>query len=257
MRKVIKHAILAHMFDQVKIVLVNPSHPGNIGATARAMKNMGLTELCLVDPVVFPSPEADARASGADDILANAKVVSTLGEALADCEQVFGTSARSRTLPWPLLNPRECAQQALTKSKAKQAFVFGRERTGLTNEELALCHFHIHIPTNPDFSSLNLAAAVQVMCYELRISYLQAADVPVEPTVKTAVKDAEDQPATHAETQGLVDHLLETMTQVQFLSPAHPRKLMQRMHRLFMRANLKQTEVNILRGFLSAVNKRR
>ena len=145
------------MFDHIRIVLVNPSHPGNIGAVARAMKNMGLSRLYLAAPEDFPNRQANFRAAGADDVLANAVVTADLPEALKDCRLIYATSARSRRLNWPECNARECAEQIMSQTKASQiAIVFGRESSGLTNQELAYCHVHVHIPTNPEFSSLNL-----------------------------------------------------------------------------------------------------
>lgn len=165
------------LLDQISIVLVNTSHPGNIGATARAMKNMGLEHLVLVSPKEFPHAEATVRASGADDLLARAKLVNNLQEAIADVHFVVGTSARTRTIPWPLANPRQCVQKIAPILEASQrvAFVFGNEQSGLSNEELALCHYHLQIPTSQDFSSLNVAAAVQIVCYECRMMQEEAA----------------------------------------------------------------------------------
>ncbi|MBV8801935.1 MAG: RNA methyltransferase, partial [Gammaproteobacteria bacterium] len=161
------------MLDNIRIVLVNPSHPGNIGATARAMKTMGLKKLYLVNPRLFPHTNANEMASGALDVLGQAVVVDELDEALTDCELVVGTSARERAIPWPQLLPRELADLArIEAQKTTIAIVFGREQSGLTNDELDRCHFHLIIPSNPDYSSLNLAAAVQVVAYELRVASL-------------------------------------------------------------------------------------
>ncbi len=164
------------VLQNIRVVLVNTSHPGNIGGAARAMKNMGLSRLVLVDPEEFPSPKALARASGANDLLDNAQVVSTLEEALVGCSLVLGTSARDRRIPWPLLDPRECASKSLEQVAlgGEVALVFGREYAGLTNEELQRCQFHVHIPSDPEFGSLNLAAAVQVLTYEVRMAWLAA-----------------------------------------------------------------------------------
>lgn len=230
----------------VRIVLTNPSHPGNIGATARAMKNMGLSELYLVNPKLFPHHDATVRASGADDILANITVVASLQEALVDCEKTFATSARERRLEWPQCTPREAALQIHSSPAESTAIVFGRESSGLTNDELALCHTHIHIPTVKNFSSLNLAAAVQVVVYELYAVHYEQIDAA--PAVKY-------ERATSDEQNGFFDQLRDTMIRVNFLNPQQPRKLMQRMRRLFQRAEMSKTEVNILRGFLSSVDK--
>lgn len=228
---------------QIRIVLVNTSHSGNIGAAARVMKNMGLSQLVLVAPKDFPSAEATARASGADDILAQAIVCETLEEAIAPCEQVFATSARERHLPWPLCTPRECVAQIQSKGWARVAIVFGHERSGLSNDQLALAHQHVHIPTVESFSSLNLAQAVGVIAYELGLCREQAA----------AKVSEERERVTAGELQGLIDHFETIMTEVGFLNPDHPKLLMRRLRRLYHRAELDKTELNILRGLLSAV----
>ena len=170
------------VLQNIRVVLVNTSHPGNIGGAARAMKNMGLSQLVLVQPEDFPSGEAVARASGATDILDAALVVDTLEEALAGCSVVLGTSARDRRIPWPLLDPRECATTSLehVEQGGQVALVFGREYAGLTNEELQRCHFHVHIPSDPEFGSLNLAAAVQVLTYEVRMAWLARQGQPTK-----------------------------------------------------------------------------
>ena len=151
--------------NNIRIVLINTFHPGNIGAAARALKNMGLTNLYLVDPVDFPHTEADSRAAGAQDVLANAKVVSTLDEAIHDCQLVIGTSARNRTFDLPLLDARESATKILSESsQGNIAILFGRESKGLLNEELSLCNFHMFIPSNPDYPVLNISQAIQIAC---------------------------------------------------------------------------------------------
>jgi len=231
-----------------RIVLVNTSHPGNIGAAARAMKNMGLGELCLVDPKEFPSAEATARASGADDLLANANVVDQLDAALAGTALVIGASARSRTLPVPMLNPRECAELIMQQpSDELSAVVFGRERTGLTNEELDRCQYLVQIPTNPEYPSLNVAAAVQVIAYELRM----AADIKPHKIEKN------HRFATADEMELFYRHLEETLIGIEFLDPDNPRKLMRRLRRLFGRVRPNENEINILRGILTAMNNKR
>ena len=161
------------MLENIRIVLMNTSHPGNIGSVARAMKTMGLTDLCLVSPLQFPDPKADEMASNAVDVLAQATVVETLEDAIADCALVVGTSARTRKIPWPLLAPRAMAEKVREEAPTNQiAIVFGREQSGLSNEELERCHLHVNIPANPEYSSLNLGAAVQVIAYELRVAAL-------------------------------------------------------------------------------------
>ncbi len=228
---------------QVRIVLVETSHPGNIGAAARAMKTMGFYELALVAPRCFPHVEATARAAGADDVLANARVYSSLGEAVADCHLVIGTSARSRKIPWPCLTPRECAHLLKQGGPATRvAIVFGRERVGLHNGELDLCHYQLYIPCNPKFSSLNVAAAVQVVTYELSLLDL--------PSIPSSAE--EDRLATQAELEAFYAHLYQTLVDIQFLHSAKQGpSIMRRLRRLFGRARLEKREVNILRGILT------
>lgn len=232
----------------VRIVLVNTSHPGNIGAAARSMKNMGLEELFLVDPQSFPSAEATARASGADDLLAGAVRADTLEAALADCSLVVGASARDRTLPVPMLDPRACAELVMQQSAdSRAAVLFGRERTGLTNAELDRCHYLVRIPTNPDYPSLNLAAAVQVIAYELRMAA----------GVSLPRQDNRYRFATAEEMELFYRHLEEALIAVGFLDAANPRQLMRRLRRLFGRARPNHNELNILRGILTAVQQQR
>lgn len=237
--------------DQIRIVLVHTSHPGNIGATARAMKNMGLRQLVLVAPKRFPDEEAVWRSANALDILDQAKVVDNLDEAIADCGLVVGTSARERRIPWPLLDPRQCAEKMLTDSpRGPVAVLFGREDRGLTNEELQRCHVHVHIPTNPDYSSLNLAAAVQVICYELRMACLQEG-VTVDET------EGWDVPLAPADdVERFYEHLQEVLVGLDFMDPDNPKQVITRLRRLFNRVRLDQMEVNILRGILSTVQRR-
>jgi len=231
------------MLNSIQIVLVEPSHPGNIGAVARAMKNMGLCRLTLVLPEKFPHPEATARASGADDILRHAKVVSSLQEAIGACHWVYGTSARTREFPWPQLTPDVAAKAILEKSNQQEiAIVFGPERAGLTNEALQACDFHIAILTNPEYSSLNLAQAVQVIAYEL-FKQAQGEIVPQE---------AEDK-ATSEEVAGLLAHFEQAALALNFMDGNHPKKLMPKLRRLFAKAQLEKDEINILRGFLKQV----
>jgi TrmH family RNA methyltransferase len=232
----------------IRIVLVGTTHPGNIGAVARAMKNMGILDLALVSPARFPHNEATARASGAVDVLKNAIVVDSLDEALEDCVYVVGASARSRAINWPTLEPRECASKLLEESQAGPvAAVFGPEKYGLTNEHLDLCDALLTIPTNPDFSSLNLGMAVQVLTYELR-----AAGIDRTPSVYEA-----DAPlATSGEMEYFYTHLENVLTDLEFLNPANPRHLMRRLRRLFIRARPDQNELNILRGILTAVERK-
>lgn len=245
------------MLDRIRIVLVNTTHPGNIGATARAMKNMGLSELYLVAPKHFPHPDADARSSRATDILESAVVVSDLDEALSGCQLIVGTSARERHIPWPLVNPRELAAVAKTvvadsaTPDARVAVVFGREDRGLTNDELHKCHQHVHIPTNPEFSSLNVAAAVQVIAYEMRMALVE--ELPgVAPQWGT---DWDIELAEAGELERLFNHLEDTLIDIRFLDPQNPRQLMTRLRRLLLRAVPDKVEVNVLRGILKKINR--
>ncbi len=244
------------MLDKIRIVLVNTTHPGNIGAAARAMKNMGLSELCLVEPKLFPHPDAIARSSRADDILETALVVESLEEAVADCQLVVGTSARGRHIPWPIVNPRELSAQvserlSKTPDDFKVAILFGREDRGLTNEELHACHLHVHIPTNPDFSSLNVGAAVQVIAYELRMA-LQESVVDEAPQWGV---DWDIELADQKEIELMFNHLEQTLIDIKFLEPDNPRQLMTRLRRLLLRAVPDKVEVNIVRGILTKINR--
>ncbi|ARU87630.1 tRNA (cytosine(32)/uridine(32)-2'-O)-methyltransferase TrmJ [Pseudomonas sp. M30-35] len=241
------------MLQNIRVVLVNTSHPGNIGGAARAMKNMGLSRLVLVDPIDFPSHEADARASGASDILQSAQIVGTLEEALAGCNLVLGTSARDRRIPWPLLDPRECGVAACEQALegADVALVFGREYAGLTNEELQRCQFHVHIPSDPEFSSLNLAAAVQVLAYEVRMAWLAAQNKPTKVAKLETTAMLNTQLVTADELESFYAHLQKALEEIGFLDPENPRHLMSRLRRLYGRNNISRAEMNILRGILT------
>mgnify|MGYP003588292371 CR=1 FL=1 len=242
------------MLDAIRIVLVNTSHSGNIGSAARAMKTMGLKELVLVDPQEAPDGRSTALAAGAVDVLANLRIVPTLQEAVADCGLVLGTSARNRTLDWPQLDAREAGQQAIAEAAThKVALVFGRERTGLTNEELQQCHIHVSIPANPDYSSLNLAMAVQTLCYELRMSALAAETAALSSAQPVLASDYPQQ----GELEGFYTHLEQTLRDVEFLRPDHPGHVMGRLRRLFNRCRPDSQELNILRGILTAVQRKR
>ncbi|BBP66916.1 tRNA (cytidine/uridine-2'-O-)-methyltransferase TrmJ [Pseudomonas sp. Cab53] len=245
------------MLQNIRVVLVNTSHPGNIGGAARAMKNMGLSRLVLVEPRLFPHHEADARASGADDILAGAQVVATLEDALVGCNLVLGTSARDRRIPWPMLDPRECGTKVIEEAEqgSEIALVFGREDSGLTNEELQRCHFHVHIPSDPTFSSLNLAAAVQVLSYEVRMAWLAAEGQPSK-VEKTEVGSPRSETlATMDELERYFEHLEQTLVDIEFLDPDKPRHLMARLRRLYGRSSVSRAEMNILRGILTETQK--
>lgn len=234
------------MIEDVRVVLVETSHPGNIGAVARSMKNMGLKRLFLVNPKTFPSALATERSAGADDILEHAQVVPTLREAIADCELVFGASARLRQIPRPTLNPRQTAEQVFAyPSPDKVAVVFGTERSGLTNDALAQCHYHVVIPANPNYESLNLAQAVQVITYELYQSYLS--QNPIEksnPIVPQAPME---------DILGVFDHMESALDKIDFLNPKSSQILLYRIKRMILKAKLETEEVNILRGIFKAV----
>lgn len=232
------------MLSAIRVVLSHTSHPGNIGATARAMKTMGLAALYLVEPKLFPHADATARASGADDLLAGARVCATLEEATQDCRLVIGASARTRSLPCPVINPAECARQAYAQSvQGPVAIVFGCEQSGLSNAEMDLCHALVRIPTNPAYGSLNLAAAVQIIAYEIRVAHEAGEEA-----------DAGEMhvPVSAGEMERFYAHLEQTLIELDFLNPDNPRQLMRRLRRLYNRARPDENEVNILRGILAA-----
>lgn len=235
-------------YANIRVVLVNTSHPGNIGGVARAMKNMCLSELVLVAPEAeFPSGNAWARASGATDVLERARVVPDLKSAISDCSLVFGASARLRSIPWPLVDARSCAKTVVENMQGeKVALVFGRENSGLTNEELELCNRLVHIPANPEYSSLNIAAAVQVLAYEVHTAFLAQQG-------RDKIKIENDYPlATSAEMEGLYQHFEQALQTLGFYNPENPRQLMRRIRRLFNRVQVDKMELNILRGILAA-----
>lgn len=235
-------------FAAIRIVLVATSHPGNIGSTARAMKTMGLSRLYLVTPKAFPDIRAFEMAAGAEDLFEHAVITTTLKEALTDCQLIVGTSARTRDLDLQELLPNQCAELIVNQSaKTEIAIVFGREHAGLTNEELLCCHYHVTIPSNPHYSSLNLAQAVQIIAYELRMKSLEA--VPLKPNKSRPSQ----QLATAEEVEYFYEHLTEVMIAINFWDPENPKRLQQRIRRLFNRVGLENVEVNILRGILSQV----
>ena len=230
--------------NTIQVVLVNTTEAGNIGAAARAIKTMGLSQLVLVCPKDFPSAKATARASGADDILANVVVVDSLAEALKDCGLVMGTSARIRGLPWPLLNPRQAAQQAWENRHlgSKTALVFGSEQSGLSNEELDCCQYQIRIPCNPAYSSLNLAACVQVIAYEMQNRF-----------VSTKPATGNEEPLASQETMDyFYSHLFGLMQNVGYLPPQQPKLLHRRLRRLFN--GMRLSEANIMCGLLNMID---
>jgi tRNA (cytidine32/uridine32-2'-O)-methyltransferase len=237
--------------DRIRIVLIETSHPGNIGGVARAMKNMGLHRLVLVAPEQFPDPQATWRAVSAADVLESAQVVSTLDEAIGDCSLVVAASAKDKRIPWPVLDARRAAADiAMASHRGEVAILFGREDNGLSNEELRRCNLHLAIPTSEAYSSLNLAMAVQIVCYELHML--------VAGEVLTAEPDAhwDAPPATQDNMERFFAHLEETLSQIGFLNPAAPRQLMPRLRRLYSRLRLDEMELNILRGMLTETQKR-
>ena len=234
------------IFNNIRIVLCNTSHPGNIGSAARAMKTMGFQHLYLVQPDKFPNPQASALAAGADDVLDYAIVTQTLSEALVGCAFAIGMSARKRYLSHETVNAREAALQANIYAASQQvAFVFGTEMSGLTNAELDCCQLLAMIPANPEYSSLNLAMAVQIMCYELRMAALE--------NIEQGKLDAPagEVLATNDDLERFYSHLEETLLHIGYLNPNAPKKLFERMRRLYSRARLEKEEVNLLRGVLT------
>lgn len=228
----------------VRFILCEPSHPGNVGAVARAMKTMGFSELVLVNPACEIDAQARARSAGALDVLAGAEEYGTLADAVADCGYILGASARRRRLNWPELDPRECAASMAGRPAAERtAVVFGNERAGLTNAELDLCSALVYIPSNPDYSSLNLASAVQLIAYELRLALVSEEPAP----------PPDYPPATARDMALFYGHLERALLATEFLDAGNPRHLMRRLRRLFNRSQLDQNELNILRGMLSAL----
>ncbi|ABM24694.1 MULTISPECIES: tRNA (cytosine(32)/uridine(32)-2'-O)-methyltransferase TrmJ [Shewanella] len=234
------------MLSNIRVVLVGTSHPGNIGSTARAMKTMGLSTLYLAEPRVEPDGQSIALAAGASDILKHLVKVDSLAEAIADCSLVIATSARSRTLDWPMLEPREAGQKLVTESvTGPVAIVFGRENHGLSNEELQQCTYHVAIPANPEYSSLNLAQAVQIICYETRVAHLAGIESAQEPTEYPLAADQER----------FFVHLENTLFSTGFIIKNHPGQVMTKLRRLFSRARIESQEMNILRGILTSIDK--
>ena len=232
--------------DSIRTVLVETHHPGNIGGAARALRTMGLSQLVLVRPVRYPDPQAEWRAAGGVDVLRSARVVDTLDAAIADCGFVVGTSTRNRRIPWPVASAQEAAERIVAEaSKRPVAILFGREASGLENDELHRCHLHLQIDANPDYPSLNLAMAVQVVAYEIRRAAEGAK--PAEPWDRL--------PATVAEVEGLMRHLESVLVEVDFLDPGNPGQTMTRLRRLFARIHPDDTEVKMLRGVLTEIQR--
>jgi tRNA (cytidine32/uridine32-2'-O)-methyltransferase len=232
--------------DNIRIVMVHTSHPGNIGAAARAMKNMGLSQLYIVAPKNYPHEDAYFRAANAVDVLARAVVVDTFEEAIAGCSLVVGSSARERRIPWPLLDSRRACEQAYREARnGAVALVFGREDRGLTNEELQQCQLHVNIPASEAYSSLNVAMAIQVLAYEVRMAHL-AGKLPGD------TMEGWDIPYAGADdVERLFTHMEEALLEMNFLKESAPKQAMARLRRLFQRTRLDQMEVNILRGIFT------
>ena len=256
------------MFENIRVVMVHTSHPGNIGAAARAIKTMGLSRLVLVSPQQYPDQKAIWRAAGSVDILEQAQVVETLAEAVEGCSMVVGASARQRRIPWPVLDSRQGGEVIAKQSMTEEvAIIFGREDRGLTNEELQQCNYHIEIPANEDYGVLNVASAVQIICYEIRMSLLSLsqnkekgpenpAQSRLDPKMPINPVRWDERLATSGEMEHFFNHLETTLTQLDFHEPENPRQLLTRLRRLFMRARLDHLEINILRGAMTAVQKK-
>lgn len=232
------------MLSNIRIVLINTFHPGNIGAAARAMKNMGLSQLWLVDPREFPHPDAESRAAGAKELLDNARVVPTLDEAIADCQLVVGTSARNRTFDLPVLDARECGLRCADEARDGQvAIVFGRETMGLHNHELKLCNLHVYIPANPEYPVLNVAQAIQLLCYEVWMAH----DTPEMLPQRRSEYPRQDEMTLFYE------HLERVLRRTRFIIPQHEGRVLDKLHRYFNRSRPERSELNMLRGILASV----
>ena len=253
-------AVSAHL-SHVRIVMVNTTLPANIGSALRAMKTMGLSKLVLVAPKTYPHPDIDALAAGATDLIEQIEIVETLADAIKDCHLVFGTSARSRTIPWPLLDARPAAEKsilAVVNDQQDVAVVFGREDRGLTNEELAMANYHVTIPVNTDYGVLNVAQAIQVICYEMRMATLAAVESGKDEAATMPVTDTEsmqwDEPlVTHEQMEQFYPHIEKMLAEIEFLDPKNPRLLPLRLRRLFGRIQLDRMEYHLLRGIFSRV----
>lgn len=244
------------VLDSIRIVLVQTYHPGNIGAIARAMKTMGLKELYLVDPREYPAEEASNRAAGALDVLDGATVVQTLPDALADCTQVFATSARKRNYTRPQVTAEEASNWISENPNEKIAIVFGRERMGLSNEQLGLCQQLLYIPGNPEYDVLNIGSAVQIVSYELFKQFGQHRDDIEDPTLTTnSSADREEEYASQIDMERFYQHLESTLSDTGFLVKNHPGEAMQRLQQMFARAQPNAKELRMLRGILGSVDK--
>ncbi|MDV2441337.1 RNA methyltransferase [Acinetobacter gerneri] len=258
---IIDNAAVSQHLSHVRIVMVNTTLPANIGSALRAMKTMGLCKLVLVAPKTYPHPDIDALSAGASDLIEQIEIVETLEDATKDCHLVFGTSARSRTIPWPLLEARPAAQksmQAVMQDQQEIAIVFGREDRGLTNEELALANYHVTIPVNTDYGVLNVSQAIQVICYEMRMATLELIDKKPDQEAVMHVTNQEDmhwdEPlVTHEQMEQFYPHIEKMLAEIEFLDPKNPRLLPLRLRRLFGRIQLDRMEYHLLRGIFSRV----
>ncbi len=244
--------------NNIRIVMINTSHPGNIGAAARVMKNMGLSRLYLVNPKQFPNYEATAMASGADDLLSQATVCSSFEEALQGCRLVLGTTARERKIQHEFIDARDAGVLSIAESQQHEvALVFGRERTGLTNDEIGLCHKLINIPTNPVYSSLNVASAVQIVTYEVMMSLriLNQTDTSIEANKTEQDIGGAEEYASSENMERYYQHLQQTLIDIDFLHLQQSPQLMPKLRHIYNRIRLKQEEVNILRGILNKTQK--
>lgn len=257
----VDNAVVSAHLSYVRIVMVNTTLPANIGSALRAMKTMGLSRLVLVEPKIYPHPDIDALAAGATDLIEQIEIVPTLQEAIKDCHLVFGTSARNRTIPWPLLDARPAAEkslQAVVQDKQQIAIVFGREDRGLTNEELAMANYHVTIPVNSDYGVLNVAQAIQVICYEMRMAAMALTEQAEDPKATMHVTDdidmQWDEPlVTHEQMEQFYPHIEKMLAEIEFMDPKNPRLLPLRLRRLFGRIQLDRMEYHLLRGIFSRV----
>ncbi|NHC03925.1 RNA methyltransferase [Acinetobacter sp. 187] len=258
---IIDNAAVSQHLAHVRIVMVNTTLPANIGSALRAMKTMGLSKLVLVAPKTYPHPDIDALAAGATDLIEQIEIVETLEDAIKDCHLVFGTSARTRTIPWPLLDARPAAQEsmkAVVQDQQEIAVVFGREDRGLTNEELAMANYHVTIPVNSDYGVLNVAQAIQIISYEMRMATVELMDKEVDPDAVMKVTDEEamhwDEPlVTHEQMEQFYPHIEKMLADIEFMDPKNPRLLPLRLRRLFGRIQLDKMEYHLLRGIFTRV----
>ena len=257
----IDNAVVSAHLSHVRIVMVNTTLPANIGSALRAMKTMGLSKLVLVEPKTYPHPDINALAAGAVDLIEQIEIVPTLEDAIKDCHLVFGTSARSRTIPWPLLDARPAAEKSLNavvKDQQEIAIVFGREDRGLTNEELAMANYHVTIPVNNDYGVLNVAQAIQVICYEMRMATMALTEQKENPEATMHVTDEIDMQwdeplVTHEQMEQFYPHIEKMLAEIEFMDPKNPRLLPLRLRRLFGRIQLDRMEYHLLRGIFTRV----